>query len=235
MMRRTTTALALAGVLAAVPAAADAADLLEAPIAGHPTVAAQMSAEESLNLRRDLTARAVRLARRLDISAAGERRRLRGVPTGALRGRIRVLERRLAAPPVSPVLEAIAACESGGDPTTDTGNGFYGKYQFTLETWAAVGGSGNPAHASEAEQDRRAAILYDAGRPFALAGLRPLASGAPWTPPPSVPSSRSCADLVPERGHGRAGAGGGGGAAEAALAAQLADGRYGEHFERGGR
>ena len=58
------------------------------------------------------------------------------------------------------MLEAIAACESGGDPTTDTGNGFYGKYQFTLETWAAVGGSGNPAQASEAEQDRRAAILY---------------------------------------------------------------------------
>ena len=60
----------------------------------------------------------------------------------------------------SPVLEAIAACESGGDPTTDTGNGFYGKYQFTLETWAAVGGSGNPAEAPEAEQDRRAAMLY---------------------------------------------------------------------------
>ena len=63
-------------------------------------------------------------------------------------------------PSASPVLEAIAACESGGDPTTDTGNGFYGKYQFTLETWAAVGGSGNPAQASEAEQDSRAAILY---------------------------------------------------------------------------
>jgi hypothetical protein len=59
-----------------------------------------------------------------------------------------------------PVLEAIAQCESGGNPSTDTGNGFYGKYQFTLETWAGVGGSGNPAHASEAEQDKRAAILY---------------------------------------------------------------------------
>jgi peptidoglycan hydrolase-like protein with peptidoglycan-binding domain len=57
-------------------------------------------------------------------------------------------------------LRLIAECESGGDPTTDTGNGFYGKYQFTLETWQAVGGSGNPAQASEAEQDRRAAMLY---------------------------------------------------------------------------
>jgi hypothetical protein len=60
----------------------------------------------------------------------------------------------------SPALQAIAACESGGNPATDTGNGFYGKYQFTLQTWQAVGGSGNPAQASEAEQDRRAAQLY---------------------------------------------------------------------------
>ena len=167
-MRRQTTALALAGTLLAVPAAAYAADSLEAPIAGHPTVADQMTAERSLNLRQDLTARAVRLARRLDLSAARERQRLRAVPTGALRARIRELERRLNAPPpstASPVMEAIAQCESGGNPATDTGNGFYGKYQFTLETWAAVGGSGNPAHASEAEQDRRAAILYEQAGP----------------------------------------------------------------------
>jgi hypothetical protein len=59
-----------------------------------------------------------------------------------------------------PHLQAIAACESGGNPRTDTGNGFYGKYQFTLDTWQAVGGAGNPAQASEAEQDRRAAMLY---------------------------------------------------------------------------
>jgi hypothetical protein len=165
IMRRQTTALALAGTLLAVPAAAYAADPLEAPLAGHPTVAAQLSAERSLNLRDDLTDRAVRLARRQDIPGTRERRRLRGAPTGEIRARIRELERRRDAPEASPVLEAIAACESGGDPTTDTGNGFYGKYQFTLETWAAVGGSGNPAHASEAEQDRRAAILYEQAGP----------------------------------------------------------------------
>jgi hypothetical protein len=66
---------------------------------------------------------------------------------------------RVAASTASPALEAIAACESGGNPQTDTGNGFYGKYQFTLDTWQAIGGSGNPAQASEAEQDRRAAAL----------------------------------------------------------------------------
>ena len=61
---------------------------------------------------------------------------------------------------VPAVLQSIAACESGGNPATNTGNGFYGKYQFTLETWASVGGTGNPAAASEAEQDMRAARLY---------------------------------------------------------------------------
>jgi hypothetical protein len=72
---------------------------------------------------------------------------------------------RVAASTASPALEAIASCESGGNPQTDTGNGFYGKYQFTLDTWQAVGGAGNPAQASEAEQDRRAAaLLAQAGR-----------------------------------------------------------------------
>ena len=61
----------------------------------------------------------------------------------------------------SPALEAIAACESGGNPQAIGGGGAYrGKYQFDRGTWASVGGSGDPAAASEAEQDRRAAMLY---------------------------------------------------------------------------
>lgn len=74
--------------------------------------------------------------------------------------RIRERRREQAAPRTPAHLTAIAACESGGDPETNTGNGFYGKYQFDLETWASVGGSGLPSAASEAEQDRRAATLY---------------------------------------------------------------------------
>ena len=58
-------------------------------------------------------------------------------------------------------LQAIAACESGGNPRAIGGGGLYrGKYQFDRGTWASVGGSGDPAAASEAEQDKRAAILY---------------------------------------------------------------------------
>jgi Transglycosylase-like domain len=60
-------------------------------------------------------------------------------------------------------LEAIAACESGGDPTIVSSDGTYrGKYQFSFSTWASVGGSGDPAVASEQEQDYRAALLYAA-------------------------------------------------------------------------
>ncbi len=58
-------------------------------------------------------------------------------------------------------LESIASCESGGDPTIVSSNGLYhGKYQFSPETWAAVGGSGLPSEAPEVEQDYRAALLY---------------------------------------------------------------------------
>jgi hypothetical protein len=80
--------------------------------------------------------------------------------TATLRRKLRRARRAQAArSTASPALQAIAACESGGNPRADTGNGFYGKYQFTLQTWQAIGGSGNPAQASEAEQDRRAARL----------------------------------------------------------------------------
>ena len=57
-------------------------------------------------------------------------------------------------------LDAIASCESGGDPTAVSSDGTYrGKYQFDYGTWASVGGSGDPAAAPEAEQDMRAAML----------------------------------------------------------------------------
>ena len=70
------------------------------------------------------------------------------------------------------ILERIAECESGGDPTMDTGNGYYGKYQFSRATWRSVGGRGNPARASEGEQDRRAARLYrrEGTKPWPVCG-----------------------------------------------------------------
>ena len=63
----------------------------------------------------------------------------------------------------STVLERIAQCESGGDPTAVSSSGRYrGKYQFSRATWRAMGGKGDPAAAPEAEQDRLAAALLAA-------------------------------------------------------------------------
>jgi hypothetical protein len=62
--------------------------------------------------------------------------------------------------------EALLACirsyESGGDYGAVSASGVYrGAYQFDRSTLASVGGSGNPAHASPAEQDMRAGLLID--------------------------------------------------------------------------
>jgi transglycosylase-like protein len=67
-------------------------------------------------------------------------------------------------PGVRAVLQRIAACESHGNPRAIGGGGAYrGKYQFSFGTWASVGGKGDPARASETEQDRRAAMLLKRG------------------------------------------------------------------------
>ena len=55
---------------------------------------------------------------------------------------------------------ALAECESGGNPAEDTGNGFYGMYQFTIGTWDELGGSGLPSDASAATQTALAEKLY---------------------------------------------------------------------------
>ena len=70
-----------------------------------------------------------------------------------------------AAAPAAPstvggdVWAALAKCESGGNPATNTGNGYYGLYQFSASTWRAMGGSGLPSQASAAEQTQRAQAL----------------------------------------------------------------------------
>ena len=54
----------------------------------------------------------------------------------------------------------LRVCESGNNYRTNTGNGYYGAYQFDLGTWRSVGGTGLPSDASPAEQDYRARLLY---------------------------------------------------------------------------
>jgi peptidoglycan hydrolase-like protein with peptidoglycan-binding domain len=62
---------------------------------------------------------------------------------------------------VARTLARIAQCESGGNPAAISPGGRYrGKYQFSRATWRALGGTGDPAAASEATQDRMALALY---------------------------------------------------------------------------
>ena len=70
---------------------------------------------------------------------------------------------------------ALAACESGGDAGIVSANGLYhGLYQFDVQTWRSVGGSGLPSQASAAEQTQRAQALYaDRGaQPWPVCGAR---------------------------------------------------------------
>ncbi len=55
----------------------------------------------------------------------------------------------------------LARCESGGNPRAVSSTGKYrGLYQFSIATWHAVGGDGDPIDASPAEQTYRAKVLY---------------------------------------------------------------------------
>jgi hypothetical protein len=149
-----TTAVALTSTLLAACATAEAHEAEDPP---SPARAAPPAPIGHLTV----VAQTVRIARAV-------RRRLRGRRLDVLKRRVRNLRRDLhearearAAASVSPALQAIAACESGGNPAAIGGGGAYrGKYQFSFGTWASVGGTGDPAAAPEAEQDRRAAMLY---------------------------------------------------------------------------
>ena len=61
--------------------------------------------------------------------------------------------------------DAVARCESSGNWSINTGNGYYGGLQFSLHTWWAYGGYGLPNHASRDEQIRVAEnVLAGQGR-----------------------------------------------------------------------
>jgi resuscitation-promoting factor RpfB len=76
-------------------------------------------------------------------------------------------ERPAPEPPPAPsggtgVWDQLAECESGGNWSINTGNGYYGGLQFSLGTWQAFGGSGYPHENSKAEQIRIATKVRDA-------------------------------------------------------------------------
>ena len=83
-----------------------------------------------------------------------------------------IFERTRRAEPTAEQWRELRFCESTETYDIDTGNTFFGAYQFTWETWGTVGGSDNPAHAPPEEQDARARLLYaDRGsQPWPICG-----------------------------------------------------------------
>jgi hypothetical protein len=99
--------------------------------------------------------------------------------------------------------DAIAQCESGGNWSTNTGNGHYGGLQFKPATWASNGGVGNPATASRSEQIRVAEnVLRTQGlKAWPKCGAQ---AGSPiaWATPgaPSMPSVTTGCGAMPSSG-----------------------------------
>lgn len=54
--------------------------------------------------------------------------------------------------------DGIAACESGGNWSINTGNGYYGGLQFSSSTWASYGGTAYAARADLASRDQQIAV-----------------------------------------------------------------------------
>jgi len=62
---------------------------------------------------------------------------------------------------VSANLDAIARCESGGNPDAYNPAGYYGAFQFSLPTWRGVGMTGDPRDYTYNEQKYAAIALYN--------------------------------------------------------------------------
>lgn len=99
--------------------------------------------------------------------------------------------------------DQIAECESGGDWSTDTGNGYSGGLQFNQQTWEANGGSGNPADASRDEQIRVAENVQDSqgwGAWPECSQQADLSGGGQEAPQPEQPAEEDAApqEQVPQ-------------------------------------
>ncbi|SPF03857.1 LysM peptidoglycan-binding domain-containing protein [Streptomyces sp. MA5143a] len=54
--------------------------------------------------------------------------------------------------------DAVAQCESGGDWSINTGNGYYGGLQFSASTWAGYGGTQYASTADQASKAQQIAV-----------------------------------------------------------------------------
>ncbi|MBK3566214.1 MULTISPECIES: transglycosylase family protein [unclassified Streptomyces] len=54
--------------------------------------------------------------------------------------------------------DTVASCESGGNWSINTGNGYYGGLQFSASTWAAYGGTAYASTANQASKSQQIAV-----------------------------------------------------------------------------
>ncbi|HCN40596.1 transglycosylase family protein [Rothia sp. (in: high G+C Gram-positive bacteria)] len=96
--------------------------------------------------------------------------------------------------------DALAQCESGGNWSINTGNGYHGGLQFSQSSWNAAGGSGSPAAASKAEQIRVAENLLQmqgwGAWPSCNAQLGLSAYGTSSAPANLAPQSNEVAEIA---------------------------------------
>ena len=76
------------------------------------------------------------------LSVSPTRRRIAGVAVAGATAAVGTVATATSASAAttSNVWDAVAACESGGNWSINTGNGFYGGLQFTHQTWQGFGG-----------------------------------------------------------------------------------------------
>ncbi|WP_328981902.1 transglycosylase family protein [Streptomyces mirabilis] len=96
--------------------------------------------------------------------------------------------------------DAVAQCESGGNWSINTGNGYYGGLQFSASTWAAYGGTAYAATANQASKSQQITVgekvLAAQGKgawPTCGTGL----SSAAYTGGASAPSTSSSSNSSP--------------------------------------
>lgn len=81
-----------------------------------------------------------------------------GITAAGVAGTAALLGPASAAQASSVNWDAIAQCESGGNWSINTGNGFYGGLQFTKGTWKAYGGTKYASTANKASRSEQISI-----------------------------------------------------------------------------
>ncbi|MDH6707893.1 LysM repeat protein [Kitasatospora sp. MAA19] len=94
--------------------------------------------------------------------------------------------------------DSVAQCESGGNWSISTGNGFYGGLQFTPSTWAAYGGT---AYASQAHQATKAQQISVAEKVLTSqgAGAWPVCSAKAGLSKGGAPAAVDTSDAAPSK------------------------------------